>query len=163
MALELGAKAPDFALRDQHNVIITLAEQRGKSVLVVFYPLAFTGVCAGELKLIQSELASFQNDAVAVLGVSVDSPYTQRVFADREGLTFPLLSDFWPHGATAIDYGVFEPEAGVATRASFLIDGEGIVRWRVLNDISHPRDQAEYHQALAALGMDNGSGVADGG
>lgn len=153
MAIEIGAEAPDFALRDQHNVVITLAEQRPKAVLLVFYPLAFTGVCAGELNLIQHDLDRLQNDRVQVLGISVDSPYTQRVFADRDGMKFPLLADFWPHGATAQDYGVFDENAGVATRASFLIDGNGIVRWRTLSDIGHPRDHALYHQALAELGV----------
>lgn len=153
MAIEIGAEAPDFALRDQHNVVITLAEQRPKAVLLVFYPLAFTGVCAGELNLIQNDLDLLQNDRVQVLGVSVDSPYTQRVFADRDGMKFPLLSDFWPHGATAQEYGIFDDKAGVATRATFLIDGEGIVRWRTLSDIGHPRDHASYHQALAELGV----------
>ena len=148
MAIEIGAKAPDFALRDQHNVVITLAEQRPKAVLLVFYPLAFTGVCAGELNLIQGDLDQLQNDRVQVLGVSVDSPYTQRVFADRDGLKFPLLSDFWPHGAAAQAYGIFDDKAGVATRASFLIDGDGVVRWRTLSDIGHPRHHALYHQAL---------------
>lgn len=153
MAIEIGAKAPDFALRDQHNVVITLAELRPRAVLLVFYPLAFTGVCAGELNLIQGDLDLLQNDRVQVLGVSVDSPYTQRVFADRDGLKFPLLADFWPHGATAQAYGIFDDQAGVATRASFLIDGEGIVRWRTLSDIGHPRDHALYHQALKELGI----------
>ena len=149
MAIEIGAKAPDFALRDQHNVVITLADQRPKTVLLVFYPLAFTGVCAGELNLIQGDLDVLQNDRVQVFGVSVDSPYTQRVFADRDGLKFPLLSDFWPHGQTAQDYGIFDDNSGVATRASFLIDSDGIVRWRTLSDIGHPRDHALYQQALA--------------
>jgi peroxiredoxin len=153
VAIEIGAKAPDFALRDQHNVVITLAELRPKAVLLVFYPLAFTGVCAGELNLIQGDLDLLQNDRVQVLGVSVDSPYTQRVFADRDGMKFPLLADFWPHGATAQAYGIFDETAGVATRASFLIDGEGIVRWRTLSDIGHPRDHALYHQALKELGI----------
>ena len=151
MAIEIGAKAPDFALRDQHNVVITLAEQRPKAVLLVFYPLAFTGVCAGELNLIQGDLDRLQNERVQVLGVSVDSPYTQRVFADRDGMKFPLLADFWPHGGTAQDYGIFDDAAGVATRATFLIDGEGIVRWRTLSDLGHPRDHALYHQALQEL------------
>ena len=149
MAIEIGAKAPDFALRDQHNVVVDLAEQRPKAVLLVFFPLAFTGVCAGELNLIQGDLDLLQNDRVQVLGISVDSPYAQRVFADRDGLKFPLLSDFWPHGAAAQAYGIFDDKAGVATRASFLIDGEGIVRWRTLSDIGHPRDHAQYHQAVA--------------
>ena len=151
MAIEIGAKAPDFALRDQHNVVVDLAEQRPKAVLLVFFPLAFTGVCAGELNLIQRDLDLLQNDRVQVMGISVDSPYTQRVFADRDGLKFPLLSDFWPHGAIAQEYGVFDDTAGVATRASFLIDGEGVVRWRVLSDIGHARDHELYQQALADL------------
>lgn len=149
MAIEIGAKAPDFALRDQHNVVISLADQRPKFVLLVFYPLAFTGVCAGELNLIQADLEHFQNDRIQVLGCSVDSPYTQRVFADRDGLKFPLLSDFWPHGQVAQDYGIFDDGAGVATRGSFLIDPDGVVRWRVLSDIGHPRDHELYHQAIA--------------
>lgn len=149
MAIEIGEKAPEFALRDQHNVVIELGEQRPKAVLLVFFPLAFTGVCAGELALIQADLDLLQNDRIQVLGVSVDSPYTQRVFADRDGMKFPLLSDFWPHGAVAQDYGIFDENAGVATRASFLIDGEGIVRWRTLSDIGHARDHELYHQALA--------------
>ncbi len=149
MAIEIGAKAPDFALRDQHNVVITLADQRPKAVLLVFYPLAFTGVCAGELTLIQGDLDLLQNDRVQVLGVSVDSPYTQRVFADRDGLKFPLLSDFWPHGLTAQEYGIFDDKSGVATRATFLIDPDGIVRWQTLSDIGHPRDHALYRRALA--------------
>ena len=149
MAIEIGAKAPDFALRDQHNVVVDLAEQRPKAVLLVFFPLAFTGVCAGELTLIQGDLDLLQNDRIQVLGISVDSPYTQRVFADRDGLKFPLLSDFWPHGAIAQEYGIFDDTAGVATRASFLIDGEGIVRWRILSDIGHARDHEQYQVALA--------------
>jgi peroxiredoxin len=149
VAIEIGAKAPDFALRDQHNVVIGLAEQRPKAVLLVFFPLAFTGVCAGELNLIQTDLDLLQNDQIQVLGISVDSPYTQRVFADRDGLKFPLLSDFWPHGAVAQEYGIFDDNAGVATRGTFLIDGDGIVVWRVLSDIGHARDHALYHQAIA--------------
>lgn len=151
MAIEVGQRAPEFRLRDQHNVVIGLADQRGKAVLVVFFPLAFTGVCAGELNRLQGELDAFQNDRVQVLAVSVDSPYTLRVFADNEGLKFHLLSDFWPHGQVAQAYGVFDAEAGVATRATFLVDSDGIVRWRVLNDLGHARDQADYHAALAAL------------
>lgn len=151
IAIEVGVQAPDFCLRDQHNVEISLSGLRGRAVLVVFYPLAFTGVCAGELNLIQSELDTFANDRVQVLAISVDSPYTLRVFADTEGFKFPMLSDFWPHGAVAQQYGIFDASSGVATRATFLIDAAGVVRWKVVNDLSHPRDQRQYHDALAAL------------
>ncbi len=150
-SIAVGAFAPELCLRDQHNVEISLSSLRGRAVLLVFYPLAFTGVCAGELNLIQSELEQFQNDRIQVLAVSVDSPYTLRMFADTEGFKFPLLSDFWPHGAVAQAYGVFNAEAGVAKRGTFLIDAEGIVRWKVVNDLSKPRNQADYHEAIAAL------------
>lgn len=150
-SIAIGALAPDFTLRDQHNVEISLSGFRGRAVLLVFYPLAFTGVCAGELNLIQHELEAFQNDRVQVLAVSVDSPYTLRMFADTEGLKFPLLSDFWPHGAVAQSYGIFDANSGVATRGTFLIDAEGVVRWKVISDLSRPRDQRQYHEALAAL------------
>lgn len=150
-SVAIGAQAPDFTLRDQHNVEIALSSFRGRAVLLVFYPLAFTGICAGELNLIQHELEKFQNDSIQVLAVSVDSPYTLRMFADTEGLKFPMLSDFWPHGAVAQSYGIFDAHSGVATRATFLIDAGGTVRWKVVNDLSKPRDQREYHEAIAAL------------
>ena len=149
--VEIGDRAPEFSLRDHHNVEIALADLRGRAVLLVFYPLAFTGVCAGELNLIQSELDAFQNDRTQVLAVSVDSPYALRVFADSEKLKFPMLSDFWPHGAVAQSYGVFDSSAGVATRATFLIDSAGVVRWKTVSDLGHPRNQADYHSALATL------------
>ena len=151
MAIEIGAKAPDFALRDQHNVVVDLAELRPKAVLLVFFPLAFTGVCAGELNLIQGDLDLLQNDRVQVLGVSVDSPYTQRVFADRDGLKFPLLSDFWPHGATAQAYGVFNEKAGMALRATFLVDAEGKVAFAEANSPGDVREQSGWKDAVATL------------
>ena len=150
-AVEVGRPAPDFNLRDQHNVFVSLAGLRGKAVLLVFYPLAFTGICSAEMELLQAELDAFQNERVQVLAVSVDSPYTLRVFADTQGLKFPMLSDFWPHGAVAQAYGIFDANAGVATRGTFLIDAEGIVRWKVVHEIGRARDQGEYHKALAAL------------
>lgn len=150
-AVEVGRRAPEFRLRDQHNVFIGLSDYRGKAVLLVFYPLAFTGVCSAEMELLQSEIDSFQNERVQVLAISVDSPYTLRVFADSQGLKFPMLSDFWPHGEVARAYGIFDDNAGVATRGTFLIDPQGIVRWKVVHEIGRARDQGEYHKALAAL------------
>jgi peroxiredoxin len=150
-SLEIGRRAPEFSLRDQHNVPVGPADFPGRAILVVFYPLAFTGVCSGELEAIQGELEAFQNDRVQVLTISVDSPYTLRVFADQHGFKFPMLSDFWPHGKVAQDFGVFNSDLGVAARGTFLIDPAGVVRWKVVNDIPHARDQAEYHKAIAAL------------
>ncbi len=119
--------------------------------MLVFYPWAFTRVCGSELFAIGEGLSWLQNDEVQVLTVSVDSVYTHRVWAEREGFAFPLLSDFWPHGAVAQSYGVFDQDRGSAVRGTFIIDREGIVRWRVVNEIPDGRDLADYRNALAGL------------
>lgn len=147
-----GTPAPDFALRDQHGQTVRLSDFRGRrNVLLVFYPWAFSGVCTGELSALRDDLPRFQNEDVQVLAVSVDAMYSQRAFADREGFDFPLLADFWPHGAVARAYGVFEETAGAAVRGTFLIDRDGVVRWSVVHGIGEARDPAEYKKALAEL------------
>src|ERR1700733_10979258 len=135
MAVEVGDEAPDFELKDQHGTPVKLSDFRGsKNVVLVFYPLAFSGVCPGEL-----------------LTVSVDSTFTHRAWADAEHYEFGLLSDFWPHGEVAKAYGVFDEKMGIATRGTFIIDKNGVVRWRVVNPIPQERDIAEYQKALAEL------------
>ncbi|WP_239377456.1 peroxiredoxin [Frankia sp. Cj5] len=152
MAVEVGTAAPDFTLRDQNNEEVVLSEFRGRrNVVLLFYPLTFTGICQGELCAVRDDLSSFQNDDVQLLAISVDSPYAHKVWADREGYDFPLLADFWPHGEVACSYGVLEESKGFAVRATFVIDKEGIVRWRVVNGPGEARDHAEYLKALAAL------------
>jgi peroxiredoxin len=150
--VEVGDKAPDFELRDQHGQPVRLSSFRGReAVLLVFYPWAFTGVCGGELHALEAARADLAAKGVALLAVSVDSMYSQRVFAEREGFTFPLLADFWPHGAVASAYGVLHEDAGVARRGSFLVDIEGTVRWTVLNEIPDARDIDEMTKAVAGL------------
>lgn len=152
MAIEIGDEAPDFELPDQHNTAVRLSSFRGaKNVVLVFYPFAFTSVCTGELRAIRDELPTFENDDVQVLSVSVDSVMAHRVFADAEGLPYPMLSDFWPHGEVARAYGVFDDERGAAVRGTFILDRQGIVRWKVVNAIPDARDLAEYEKALAAI------------
>jgi peroxiredoxin len=152
MPLDVGEEAPDFELRDQHGQPVRLSELRGrKAALVVFYPWAFSGVCGGELHALQAELDQLAGDDVAVLAVSTDSMYALRAYADREGFTFPLLSDFWPHGAVAEAYGVLHPDIGIALRGSFLVDRDGVVRWRVVKGIPDTRNVADYMRAIAAL------------
>ena len=151
-AVEVGEQAPDFELKDQHGRPVRLASFRGReAVLLVFYPFAFTGVCGGELHALEGVHADLAARGVALLALSVDSMYAQRVFAEREGFTFPLLADFWPHGAVASAYGVFHQDAGVARRGTFLIDRQGTVRWTVLNEIPDARDIDEVTKAVAAL------------
>jgi len=152
MSVEVGELAPAFALKDQNNQDISLTSFRGKkSVLLVFYPLAFTRVCAGELGALQDELPSFSNDQVQLLTVSVDSVFAHKVWAEQEGFDFPLLADFWPHGGVAQAYGVFDDRKGLALRGTFLIDIEGVVRYKVVNDIPNARNLHEYTKAVAEL------------
>ena len=152
MPIEVGAEAPDFVLKDQNNQDVRLSDFRGKrNVLLVFYPLAFTGVCQGELCEVRDNLNQYVNDEVQVLTVSVDSVFAHKVWADREGFQFPLLSDFWPHGEVARAYGVFNEERGIANRGTFIIDKNGIVRFAEMNMPGEPRDQGAWRKALAEL------------
>jgi mycoredoxin-dependent peroxiredoxin len=152
MAVEVGEQAPDFELTDQHGTPVRLSSFRGnKNVVLVFYPLAFSGVCTGELCALRDEFPAVTRDDTELLTVSVDSTYTHRAWADAEHFEFGLLSDFWPHGGVAKAYGVFNDERGIATRGTFIIDKDGVVRWKVVNPIPQARDIAEYTKALAAL------------
>jgi mycoredoxin-dependent peroxiredoxin len=152
MAVEVGQEAPDFELKDQHGQPVKLSSFRGtKNVVLVFYPLAFSGVCSGELCAMRDAFPEINRNDVELLTVSVDSTYSHRVWSDRENFNFRLLSDFWPHGAVARLYGVFDEDWGVATRGTFVIDQTGRVRWKVVNPIPQARDIAEYQKALAAL------------
>jgi peroxiredoxin len=152
MAIEPGAKAPDFELRDQHGQTVVLSDFRGlRSVMLVFFPFAFTGVCTGELCALRDRLPAFVNDEVQLLAVSNDPPSALRVFSDQEGFGYPLLSDFWPHGTVSRAYGVFDDEKGCAVRGTFVIDQEGVVRWTVVNALPDARDVNDYVTALAAL------------
>jgi peroxiredoxin len=155
MPLSAGDQAPDFELRDQHGQAVRLSDLRGeKAALIVFYPWAFSGVCGGELHALQTALDDLVSDDVALYAVSADSMFALRAYADREGFTFPLLSDFWPHGAVAAAYGVLHEELGIALRGSFLVDKDGAVRWCVRKGIPEARDVADYRTAIAALAGD---------
>lgn len=150
--IEVGTEAPDFSLRDQNNEEVTLSSFRGRqAVLVIFYPLAFTGICTGELCQVRDDLPSFQNADVQVLTISVDSPYTHKIFSEREGYDFPLLADFWPHGGVAQAYGVFNEQTGFANRGTFLVDRDGIVRFAEMNSPGDGRDPQAWRDAIKAL------------
>jgi mycoredoxin-dependent peroxiredoxin len=147
----VGEEAPDFALNDQNNERFRLSSFRGrKGVLLVFYPLAFTGICTGELSALRDDLDTYQNDEVQVAAISVDSVYTNKVFAEREGLEFPLLSDFWPHGEVAQRYGVFNSESGIANRGTFLVDRTGTVRFAEMLPPGQVRDPQVWRDAIKA-------------
>ncbi|MEO3769537.1 peroxiredoxin [Micromonospora sp. B9E7] len=150
MPIEVGAEAPDFVLKDQNNQEVRLSGFRGRRVvLLVFYPLAFTGICQGELHEVRDNLDEYVNDDVQVLTVSVDSVYSHKIWADREGYQFPMLADFWPHGAVAQAYGVFNDIAGFANRGTFVIDKTGVVRFAEMNGPGEARDQQGWRKAIA--------------
>jgi len=152
MSLEIGSIAPDFELNDQFGQKVSLSSFKGhKNVVITFYPFAFTGTCTGELCALRDDISAFLNDSVQLLAISCDSPFTQKVFAERENYQFPVLSDFWPHGATAKAYGVFEESRGCALRGTFIIDKTGVVRWSVVNGLGAARDLNEYKKALSSL------------
>jgi peroxiredoxin len=150
--LPLGAPAPDFRLRDQFGQDVALSDFRGsKAVAIVFFPWAFSNVCTSEMSGIRDRLDEFLTFDTEVLAISCDPTYSLRVFADTDGLNFPLLSDFWPHGAVASAYGVFDPGRGVARRSSFVVDREGNVRWAVHNELGDGRDLDEHLARLHHL------------
>jgi peroxiredoxin len=152
MTITLGTAAPVFELSDQNGNKVSLASFKGKkNVVLLFYPFSFTGTCTGELCAMRDDLAPFQNDDVQVLAVSCDSMFTQRIFAEKEGYEFPVLADFWPHGAVAQSYGIFDDVRGCSLRGTFVIDKEGIVRWQVVNGLGDARNLEDYKSALAAL------------
>jgi peroxiredoxin len=148
----IGSAAPDFELSDQHGNKVALSSFKGKkNVVVLFIPFAFTGTCTGELCAMRDDLSSFQNDNVELLAISCDSMFTQRVWAEKEVYQFPVLADFWPHGAVAQAYGIFDEARGCALRGTYVIDKEGIVRCQVVNGLGDARSNDDYKAALAAL------------
>ena len=150
--IAVGDDAPDFTLRTQNNEEFVLSSYRDdKAVLLVFYPLAFTGICTNELQAIRDDLEVFQNDRIQTVTISCDSTYSQKIFSEREGFEFPLLSDFYPHGAVAQSYGVFNDEAGFANRGTFLVDTGGVVRFAEMTGLGEGRDPQVWKDAIAAL------------
>lgn len=149
MGLPIGADAPDFTLLDQHGSPFRLSDLRGKkSVLLVFYPFAFSGVCTGELTGFRDNLGDFETETTTLAAISCDPIYSIRVLADRDALFFPLLSDFWPHGEVAQAYDVFDAAKGSPTRSSFVVSREGIITFALHNE---PGDARELTIQAAAL------------
>ena len=152
MTVDTGQQAPDFELKDQHGQSVRLSSFRGeKAVVVMFYPFAFSGVCTGELCEIRDNLPRFVTDDVQLLAVSCDPMFSLRAFADRDGLDFPLLSDFWPHGEVSRAFDNFDEKHGCPSRSTFIIDKQGAVRWVVRNAMPEARDLEEYVRALKEI------------
>ncbi|MCC2313313.1 peroxiredoxin [Cellulomonas xiejunii] len=149
----LGTRAPELTLPDTHGTPVQLSQLRGTPVAVVFFPFAFSGICTGELCELRDNVAAFDDAGVRLLAVSCDPMFTLRAWSQQEGYTFDLLSDFWPHGAAARAFGVFDETTGHALRGSFLLDADGVVCWSVVNPRGQARPLAAYREALATLGV----------
>lgn len=149
---KVGEPALDFTLSDQYGVATTLSEAvADKHALLVFYPFAFSGICTGELLEVQLNIDRFSNDAVQVYGVSCDPMPTLKAWGAHEGLRLPLLSDFWPHGDVARDYGVFHEESGMAVRGTFLVSPEMKIDWSLVHGPGQQRDIGTLHDAVKHL------------
>ncbi|WP_084103339.1 peroxiredoxin [Demequina sp. NBRC 110056] len=148
---QIGRTAPDFTLTDQHGRRVTLSDYRGAAVLLVFVPFAFSDTCTNELIELRDAPDLTEGRALEVIVISCDSIYTLKAWADAHGYGGELLSDFWPHGEASRDYGVFNPQKGLATRGTFLIDPQGVVAWSVVNPVGEARDIEDYRAAIAAL------------
>lgn len=150
MALDVGTPAPDFTLMNQEREPVTLSGQRGHPVILAFFPAAFSSVCTTELCTFRDRLAALNQAKAQVYGISVDTFFTLKAFHTAQGLTFPLLSDF--NKQVIREYGVYNPDMiglhGVAKRAVFVLDAQGILRHKeVLDDA---RNEPDYERALAA-------------
>ena len=152
MSVEIGSEAPDFTLPNQFGEQVKLSDFRGKkNVVLVFYPMAFTGICTGELCEIRDRGNDFVSDDVQILGISCDTDASLKVFAEQEGFDYPLLSDFWPHGEVSKLYDSWFEPRGFSTRGTFIIDKAGILKWSVVNGPGDARNTDDYKKALAAL------------
>jgi peroxiredoxin len=127
--LEAGARAPDFSLPDQSGNHTSLHDYGGRPVVLVFYPADWSPVCGDQLTLYNEVLPLFEEHKAQVLAISVDGRWCHRAFAEQRGFGFPLLADFEPKGAVARLYGVYDAENGLARRALFVLDGDGIILW----------------------------------
>ena len=152
LGISIGSSAPDFVLPDHRGGKVQLSSCLSvQAVLLIFFPFAFNDVCASEFRSLAKSREVLLGAGVASLAVSCDTPYALAQFAEREGIDIALLSDFWPHGAVAQQYGVFLEDKGFAMRASFLINRRGDVTWSMVNGPGHERDARTYEAAVATL------------
>ena len=150
-AVEVGLPAPDFSAPNTHGTPVSLSDLRGQNVLLVFVPFAFSGICTQELCELRDNIEDFEANGVALHVISCDTVFALKAWAAQDGYSFELLSDFWPHGEVAKKYGVFDEESGLAVRGSFLIDADGVVRWKLVNARAQKRDLEEYRKALTLV------------
>lgn len=148
----IGQPAPDFSLRDQDRSLMSLEDFSGSPAVIVFMPLAFTSVCGGEMCEIRDNLGELSAAGARLAVITCDNIPANKAWANSEGFSYPILSDFWPHGAVTTAYGCFNERLGVAHRSTFVLDGTGIVRNVVATDsLGEARPFGSYLDAVSAL------------
>jgi peroxiredoxin len=147
----VGAAAPDFELASAPDRKVRLADFRGRSVVLVFYPADWSPVCGDQIALYNEMWREFEDYGAQVLGISVDGVWCHRAFADARKLKFPLLADFEPKGAVSRRYGVYREADGISERALFVIDRDGVVGWNYLSPIGVNPGADGIFAALDAL------------
>jgi peroxiredoxin (alkyl hydroperoxide reductase subunit C) len=152
MPATVGQPAPDFTLRDTENNEVSLASLKGNKAIIAFIPFPHTGICDSEACALRDDYSALSADGSQVVIISVHARPTLAQWAKQNNLTFPVLSDFWPHGATAQAYGCFNEQLGIAMRASYVLDADGIVKEIIQSGaLGEARDHAAYAKALSAV------------
>ena len=149
LRIEIGQKSKDFSLLDQNNQPFTLSEFLGKRVLLSFHPLAWTSVCAKQMKSLEDNRAIFESLNAIAVGISIDSVPCKKAWAESLGIVkTSILADFWPHGGTAQLYGLFREKEGFSERANILVDEHGIVAFSKIYELKELPDLNEIVNVL---------------
>src|SRR5580692_8491053 len=151
MAIAVGQSAPEFTLKDQSQKDVKLSDYRGKNVVLIFYPLDFSPICTNEHACFVNDMKQFEKLDAQVLGLSVDSVWAHKAFAEKMGIAYPLLADFHPKGAVADKFGMYLSDKGITGRAIAIINKAGKIAWFKNYDMPVGPDMKEVAQALAGV------------
>jgi peroxiredoxin len=160
MIVSRGTKAPDFTLKKSPDQTLSLSELRGQPVVLVFYPADWSPVCGDELALFNEVLPEFQRYGAQLLGISVDGVWCHKAYAKTRNLDFPLLADFEPKGEVSRKYGAYRAQDGFSERALFVLDGDGVIRWSYLSDVTKNPGADGVLAALEQMSQPAGAGAA---
>lgn len=149
--IAVGQKAPEFTLKDQNQNDVSLAALKGHNMVMAFYPLDFSPVCSKEHACFTDDLKPFEGLNAKVLGLSVDSVWAHKAFAEKLKINYPLLADFHPRGEVAKKFGLYLEDKGITNRATVIIDKQGVVRYAKVYDIPQQRDNKELLAELNKL------------
>ncbi|MPW24492.1 redoxin domain-containing protein [Alkalibaculum sp. M08DMB] len=151
-SIAIGNEVPDFTLKDNNNVDVSLSQYRGKKVLMSWHPLAWTPVCTDQMRALERNLQRFVKENTIPLGFSVDPQPCKEIWANALKITnIKLLADFWPHGKVAMDYGIFNDRDGISQRANFIVDEKGILKWYKIYPSAELPDIEEIFDILKSI------------